>query len=459
MILLFAAATVLGAPAIRHGGTQVQTTSEFSLLFPQPSGRNGLEEYVRAGDLLKDPSFGVYQSWLPPSIRPSPEVVRQAEDARRKMLESMTPEERRAAESGSNHRSIEEQQLAQRLNGLNYYQLKLEEVQRFQDALDLISRGNAKPFEYVSVPSHDAAGENFVAARAVRQVAKFASDAAFVAFASGDSGRGTEILSQALFMAHRLGSGDIIARLSSIGSMSVSLARFSEHLGAISLPDSKRIVTLASSLLDDRSSSIAMVRNERLRLASALDEGLKNGLLEKSAGTQNVGLVQQYQALSQTQKDAWFNRIHQLVDDQFDALSQRFDSPEENWLVSKEPTSSSSDPKTLEELAASFSRLFSAGIDHDLMLAIVRNRAQVRLLRLHARIIEFRWESGRLPMSLDELKIAREEIYDPLGRRPFEYAVTGATYKLASVGNSETGEVQLRYRAPKNATNSDADRP
>jgi hypothetical protein len=460
MILPLALALTLSSARVHSAGVRQEESSVFAKLFPHATGQNAFEDYVRAGSILDDPSFLVFQYWLPPDKRPTAEQMRQADDARRKLLASMTPEERKGAEEYSDHLSPEDQELAERLNGMSYLQTRQEEIQRYRRALDLLAQGNHKPFEYAFAPRESIENQDAVVGKLARQLVRLASDDAFVDYSAGDSTRGTQMLTQTLVMAHRLGSSDIPCRIASTGLISVILGRFGEHLGAISLPDSEILAKLARSLLDDRADFATMIKNDRERMSGAIDDGFKSGSTEGASLGQGLPVARQVETLTAEQKSTFLERLHQLVNDRYSSLAQRFDSPEENWLTAREPEPTEPpDPKNLDELARVLSRAFTSEMDHEVMLSIMKSRTQLRLLQLHARIIEFRWESGRFPNTLDELKRPHDEIYDPLSHSLFNYAVSNNAYKLSSAGIPETGEIELRYRAPSELSPHDPDRP
>jgi len=460
MILSIATVLLMGWHSPYLTDLQSDQQTQFDKLFPHATGENGLEDYVKAGDLLIDSEFQVFQSWLPPEKRPTPEQERQQAVARQKLLDSMTPEERIAAKRDSYTRTSRDVELSDHLNSLNYLQVKSEEVQRFQRSLDLMIKGNLKPFVYAVAPDAEPGEEDFAVARSARHIARLSSDAAFVAFASGQSTQGAEILDQALLMAHRIGSGNIIERMAADGMMGILFRRFGEHLGALSLSDTKRISKLASELLDDRDGIHAMVRNERIRVELTVERELKTGLFQKASIDEKLPVAQQLKSLTDTQKLEWFNKLNQSIRDRFDTLAQRFDSPEENWLAVKDKdTSDGKDPQTLDQLAEKISTEFTIGVEHEFMVSVLRRRTQLRLLRLHCRILAYRFESGHYPKNLEEMRIDRSEIYDPLSRKPLQYTVEGLSYKAFSAGNQETGQIELNYRVSADQSNRDPDRP
>lgn len=421
---------------------------------------NALVDYERAGDLLKDPAFRVFQKWLPPEKRPTPEQIRQAEDARQRMLASMTPQERRGAEQESEQLSPEDLELAAHLNGLSYLATRQEEVERFQLPLDLLERGIREPFVYVPAASEKDVRGQLEVVGAVGRLVRLASDAAFVSFAAGQSGRAVNVLDDALIMCQRLGQCGIPARQASANLCALLFRTLNDNLGSLTLDDAKKLADTSEGLLADRSALAGLVKNEKLRLSRWIDQVFgPDGA--GSLGRQGDGsLAQQYVALSPDLRVEFLKKLHSLADERLDSLGKRFDSPEENWLAVSEPAPvQPPDPKSLDELEAALARAFTSGIDHRFMLALVRSRTQTRLLDLHARIVLFRWQTGRLPATLDELRLPRDSVYDPLSRRLFNYERSDTSYKLWSSGIQETGPIELKYQPPADQSAHDPDRP
>ena len=90
-------------------------------------------------------------------------------------------------------------------------------------------------------------------------------------------------------------------------------------------------------------------------------------------------------------------------------------------------------------------------------MAMLKNRALRRLLRLHAHIARFYWLHGRLPLDLSQLG-QEDAAIDPLTGGYFEYEVFGDKYDLYSRGFAVSGPIRLKY-ARTGGTPSDPDDP
>jgi hypothetical protein len=452
-LIAFLITSLLRTPATAGA----QGRSNFERLFPYPTGQNGLEEYVRAGDLLSGREFNTYQSWVPPERRPSAEELRQQAEADKTAQANASPEMQKVADDDMPKLTEEEIRLNDHVNDLNYLQLKQEEVKRFQAALDLMAEGNRKQFAF-----GPASGAASLWVFPDRQLSKLASDAAYVEFANGKSGRATEILDEALYMYHRMSSGGIVDMLSGIGSTAVINSQFNNHLDALSSPDAKQVARLAGELLDDVSGLESMIQNERAQDARLLEETMKE-LREPSPAEANSPIVREYQALGADQQAGFARQTSQSMNADLDTASRIFQGPEGNWMRAADETNPESEvqngtgdvddsdqPKTLAQLGSQLRGVCSMVLGHYAVLAIMRSRTQLRLLRLHAEIIEYRWETGALPKTIQSMQLPEAETNDLLSGKSFQYILHDRTYELFSLGIPETGKIELRYRRTGN---------
>jgi hypothetical protein len=75
----------------------------------------------------------------------------------------------------------------------------------------------------------------------------------------------------------------------------------------------------------------------------------------------------------------------------------------------------------------------------------LKRRAQLRILRLHARVIAYRFRNHRLPSALADAAPA-SEAFDTLSGEPFVYVRNAAGgYRIYSKGRSETGTIELHF--------------
>lgn len=130
-----------------------------------------------------------------------------------------------------------------------------------------------------------------------------------------------------------------------------------------------------------------------------------------------------------------------VLDDRLRWIETLAKAPESEWFVTL-PEFKTGDPLVDGLVDAFF-------IDAtQIASSDARIRTQLRLLRLHAAVIQFRWRTLRLPSSLDELG-QPDWVADPLSGKPFAYRRIGPSgYYLYSDGSRQTGRIDLRYMRP-----------
>jgi hypothetical protein len=141
-------------------------------------------------------------------------------------------------------------------------------------------------------------------------------------------------------------------------------------------------------------------------------------------------------------------RVQQSIGATGRAFLARFNGPEHTWLdpeASDDGASADPTVRTADDVETYYTKHWSLPeVTRPRRLAdALRVRAMMRLLRLHAMIIAFRWEQGRLPKSLEEMKLPEGYDYDPLSNSRFVYSLGGESYKLYSLGTKWTGKVEL----------------
>ena len=78
--------------------------------------------------------------------------------------------------------------------------------------------------------------------------------------------------------------------------------------------------------------------------------------------------------------------------------------------------------------------------------ALAKARLQLRLLRVHAQIIRYRWNTGALPANLDQCCSTDSRI-DPFTREPLHFEPIEGGYRLYSLGVPDVGKVELKYKS------------
>lgn len=141
-------------------------------------------------------------------------------------------------------------------------------------------------------------------------------------------------------------------------------------------------------------------------------------------------------------------KVERIVNDVFDRMDSVFAGPEDQWTSAGGVASV--DDQSDRDVAGQIANLVLPTLSQ-LPAVAVKERIQLRLLRLHTLILAYRWEHGHLPKRLEDV-VPFEETMDPASRQPFQYSIQDRTYRLSSAGALGTGPVELKYRQTFSAT-------
>ncbi len=401
-----------------------QGPSLLQQIIPNPTGNNGYEEYLMACDIVRDPQI----SFL---LTATPDRIRQT-------IESQGPE----------------YQLAKKHEASNILGLRREAVKLGGKAIDLVARGNKKPVfdPRVKVDWND----RFPEMRPMPALGSLLIAASYVAFAEGQSGRGTQLLVEAATLGHNIGGGSVLGRFIGVIIHENVFAFIESVLPNLSLPDAQLIHSLSVKLLTGKPLALRLIeRNSALAesyftaqvaaISASADAPEEGSEIQRSV----TAMVKRLSPAERRQAIAECVRLTDRLREQLAALYQR---PESEWGVFVDAEHShqaeTSTIRNTADLAAylrdSFSRPHANLGRHE-----VRNRTQIRLIGLAAAVVEFKWEHDRLPTLLSEA-VDEKLRHDPLANEPFQYEVQGAGFRVYSKGSKETGEIGLTYRQRDN---------
>ena len=365
-----------------------------------------------AGEILENPLAQVYADWTPHA---SPDT-----DA-----------------------SPEESALITHLNALSPLDVRREEMRRFGRALDLIRQGNAKG---AYDPRVEIGPETLYPEYAsFKRVAKFATRAATVYAADGRTDRAVDLLLDVLVFADNTSRSVLIANLVGSASLSIAFAAFDDLLPRLSRTDAVKIERGVETLLARPTAARAVLPAETrmtvagLRLAFE-QSGRTDELFSDDEGRLNPSrkrMADEFAAMSRSEREAMFRRIVEQIGGRDALIDRTLAGPERDWIDgAKEIEASRADePATLDDAMMAWLVPDYMGF----VTVALRTRAQLRLLALHARLLQYRWDYGRFP--------ERSNVSDPLTGKPFVYERRpDGTIRLASKGIPETGEIELRYR-------------
>jgi len=363
--------------------------ARFSTVFPNPSGQNGLEEIVAAADLVRD------NAALDAAIAPDATLTL-----------------KRAALRDPNCRQ----------------------------ALTLLRAGLAKPMA-PPLPENDALapGKIYRDLPLLRRLGSLLAVEEYVLAADGRISAAINTLEDALRLTDAVRGENVSAALYAHlidEEATVSLAR---HMGQWALPDCDRILGLvqtrltATPELDKR--LLERWRRSRLAGVDAL-EAMPVGA--QSAAALNPNHEASLQAVAESWlalgpdpalRHAAFDSLRQRINASFDR-AEAIDpyapaEPDDNKAPSAGP-------------ASAFVEAYTRATLNDptrLPRSLARMQVALRLLAVQAAIRRYRWEFGRLPLHLEDLRLG-DLSTDPYSGSPYRYTVAadGASYTLASIG-------------------------
>jgi len=409
----------------------------FKVLFPAPTGTNGLEDYVLATDLMDDGFWPAYKNWAPPESRA--ESIRQQQVYQRAFDPSAPPPDPKFVE------------LQQRLKDMNLLQLREEAVAAFTKPLHLITTGNDKPC-LVRVDN----GSKFPSVGMITDLSLLELDSAYVDASRSRTDAMIADLTNVLLLADRT------CRNTYIGSMIATIEQqrvcdaCAENLDRLSVQDAIAIETMVTDFLQATPVFIdayrAAFQSEQEDVARSL-RALKAGSQNATKDKQLAGFNQVMSGMSDPEVDQMIQRAQQSIGDAGRIFLSRFSGPEETWLPQDAPGDSLfSDvtPRSPDDVESYFVQHWSLPeVTKPRRLAqALRARTLMRLLRLHATIIAYRWQHEVLPKSLIDLQLPSGYDFDPLSKRQFVYKLSGDGYELYSVGSPFTGKIELGVAGP-----------
>jgi hypothetical protein len=368
----------------------------FPKLFPQPTGDNGYEEIVQAGDL----------AWT--------SALAQA-----------------VISAGATST------LRQKRNALA--------DPKVSRALSLLRRGLAKPIR--SPRTTLTTNTLFLDfAWPARGLARLLGVYQYVALADGRTSDAVGALRDGLLLAQTVKGEGLIGGLVGVAIESIVLTRLARHLDQMTARDCDRLVTLAREYLAAPDAAINALESERRFQLSAI-ESLRNGLAAlksgyiavlEEAGVPPDPLDAQIETLFKNDSGA----PDRIVDASIARINTYFDAlianarlaPYQRTAAAEPPEQAPPDATTEERMVF---RLTSLTLPPPRIATtkFTHTRVQVQLLGVHGAVRRFRWERDKLPDALGDLRLPPELATDPYTGAPLVYQKTSETaYALSSAG-------------------------
>ncbi|MBX7133973.1 MAG: hypothetical protein K1X67_14970 [Fimbriimonadaceae bacterium] len=405
-----------------------QPESLLKKYIPRPTGANAYEEYLAAADLVRVPGLSTYEAFISLRGRFSPTgMARNRGEEFPKLppglhVESTTLDARR------------------------------EILRRYGRVVDLIHVGNSKPaipfrptFDFDS-PLDEVAP--------YRSIGRVLDSAAHVAFVDGNSNRATEVLLDSVFFSRAIGGDTLIHYLVGTANCVVALARFEQNLTRLSERDTDRIIDAVEDSLKRTDPLIMAMEGEKKGLMASAKQLTDPATydLERDFGSelerrQHESFLAFVKTMSPAEREVAQGKIIERGSAAADRVIKVLKGPESQWCSIEDSPEAAAvvEVKTLDQFIASASEHLQP-VHKQVIFASVRMRTQLRLLRLHAKILRFKMEFERLPDNLAEC-CAAADLDDPLSGKPFQYEVKDPSqYRLYSMGVPGIGEIELRYR-------------
>jgi hypothetical protein len=366
---------------------QEQPPPAFPQLFPKPSGNNGYEEFVMAGDLARQH----------PLLDAASSANATLADKRRALAD---PQIRRA--------------------------------------IELIRIGMNKPIAPMQRGELDE-NTTFPEFAGFRALARLIGVHIYVSLADGQINPALDDLQAILRLGYHVQSEAFISGLVGIAIDSIGLVSIARHIPQFSVRDCDRLLLMMRQWLEIPAPELQVIASERDSIVNILRKGRN----DKQKLYQLFAIItpdmEQSNPPSKLQKaianldtdtsvivDGAIEKIVKLYDASLANLKLPF------WKRTK--VELIDDRSLAYDLAEMITMSPSVVSDR-----YVNIQAQLHLLATHAAIRKFRWEHDRLPKSLDELKRERDEglLTDPFTGEFLVYKPDGETYELYSTGIPE----------------------
>lgn len=364
-------------------------TNNFAKLFANPTGQNGYEEMVRAGDILANaPVWRDYNNTIG-SDQPATLQVK-----RRLVSDPLV-----------------------------------------RSALDTLRAGLKKPVRSPRASLDDEI--IFPELMTFRPLARVLGVSMYVDMADGRVPQALDNLADVLKLGYAAQTDSLVSGLVGISVDTIAIRQLSEHLDQLSMRDCDRLLALVRAWLDLPDPAIPLIRFEKASMAFVWNKYkadpvklltlIKPQKDDPPLRKQQFENVRQELTANPNSAAALFDQARLMNTARFDQVIDSLNQPAWNR---KPPT-----PIDQTTMAGVLAELMAG----DRMLGTVLDRysqeqAQIQMLGVHALIRHYLWEYGSLPGGLADLKLGKLAL-DPFNGQPFEFKrLEGTRYSLASIG-------------------------
>ena len=319
-----------------------------------------------------------------------------------------------------------------------------------KDAFVLLRRGLAKP---INIPRHDPTDPDFPSPFAlIRSLARLLAVEIYVCLADGRSDIAVANVTQGLALTYPLKSVNMVWGMVGGAMDSLMLTTLLEQAGTWNVRDCQRLQQLAlkwlttpnpavEGLSAEREIALQMVVRYRVKWEE-LCEQLEYHYASEEDEDETVESLQaeEYANTLRTNpalRERVFGEMASMINAHFDQAYALMNYPTGRMEVKiASSVSGNWHPITLALGPALLSDAPT------IIQPSVENRLQLQFLLIHAAIRHHRWENNRLPKSLEELHLEPRFLTDPFTAKPllYELSQTRTSYRLASAGALAPGE-------------------
>jgi len=409
--------TVLAAVAV--GGPQADELL-FAKIVPNPTGKNAYEDFLRAGDMVGSGLWRQYENWI--SYKRSSAIRDRNDDldaAAPDLPPGVTPE-------------------------MSDLAIRRAANEHLGAAIEIIRIGNEKQ-SYDPRPGFglETAFPEFAR---FKTLAKIDMNRAHVEFADGRTTQAVDDLLEGITFARKIYGSTSISTLVSSAVQAIMLAEFQEHLGQLSFFDAQTIDKRCKKMIDTPLPVADIFNNELNMVVHDLDAILDNPNLVLS-DTELKSFAPAFKGLSVTDRQQLKDMLTKSLQDGYGEAASRLDGPETGWLLrdrSNDPAPSMSDNSASNLALVLVTALQGKAMQRQYAQALAKSRVQLRLLRLHAKVIEYHWQHNQWPTKMAEFA-DKETAFDPFGGEQFHYELKDGGYRLYSLGIPGLGPIELKY--------------
>ena len=395
--------------------------SLFEQIVPNPTGRNGYEEYLRAADLAISGDYASYERWLAAIGQPKRDLPIELPPMPTNVTADMSD-------------------LAVRKRAND----------QLGSVVDLVRSGNQKsvfdPRKNISIST------TFPELGPFKTVGKVIMNRAHVEFSSGQTSLAVNDLLEGLTFSWNLIGDTILSSLVGIACESIMLAEFNEHLGQLSPGELAKIDKFTTAMLGKPFLAADLFENEQKITLSQIDVILakpSSVIPDLEPNSFPKTYLTAIEAMSAAERQSLSAATTAAIKQRMEPIVERLRGPETGWIDRGSDTEVKylAEDVTIPNLATAIANsVVSKNTERQITNAIGKARIQIRLLRLHAKALNYHWQTNHWPTKIEQFA-DKQTAFDPISNSSFVYEMQEGNYRLYSLGVPGVGPIELKYRS------------